>query len=33
MSQHSRIEHLNPEGLVQNPAFTHVTVTGPAKTV
>jgi enamine deaminase RidA (YjgF/YER057c/UK114 family) len=29
-----RVEHLNPEGLAQNPAFTNVvTVTGPMKTV
>jgi enamine deaminase RidA (YjgF/YER057c/UK114 family) len=28
------IEHLSPEGLVQNPGFSHaVTVTGPVKTV
>lgn len=30
----ARIEHINPDGLIQNPAFTQVvTVTGPVKTV
>jgi enamine deaminase RidA (YjgF/YER057c/UK114 family) len=30
----ARIEHINPEGLVRNPAFTQVvTVSGPVKTV
>jgi enamine deaminase RidA (YjgF/YER057c/UK114 family) len=34
MSDHGVVEHLNPEELHQNPAFTNVvTVTGPAKTV
>lgn len=29
-----RVEHINPEGLIVNPAFTQVvTVTGPVKTV
>src|SRR3989442_2000630 len=29
-----RVEHINPDGLAVNPAFTHVvTVTGPVKTV
>jgi enamine deaminase RidA (YjgF/YER057c/UK114 family) len=30
----ARIEHINPEGLIRNPAFTQVvTVSGPVKTV
>jgi enamine deaminase RidA (YjgF/YER057c/UK114 family) len=34
MSQRGLVEHLNPEGLHSNPAFTNVvTVTGPAKTI
>ncbi|MGQ0568106.1 MAG: RidA family protein [Armatimonadota bacterium] len=34
MSQHGRVEHLNPPGLHRNPAFTNVVaVSGPAKTV
>ncbi len=34
MSQHGRVEHLNPQELHQNPAFTNVVaVSGPAKTV
>jgi len=34
MNEHGRVEHLNPEGLPKNPAFTYVVaVTGPAKTV
>jgi len=29
-----RVEHLNPEGLIRNPAFTHVVVvSGPARTI
>ncbi len=29
-----RVEHLNPDGLIVNPAFTQVvTVTGPVKTI
>jgi enamine deaminase RidA (YjgF/YER057c/UK114 family) len=34
MTEHGKIEHFNPEGLAQNPAFTNVVaVSGPAKTV
>jgi enamine deaminase RidA (YjgF/YER057c/UK114 family) len=34
MSNQGKVEHLNPEGLHQNPAFTQaVVVTGPAKTI
>jgi enamine deaminase RidA (YjgF/YER057c/UK114 family) len=34
MNEQGRVEHLNPEGLPQNPAFSNVVaVTGPAKTV
>jgi enamine deaminase RidA (YjgF/YER057c/UK114 family) len=34
MTTSATIEHLNPEGLVRNPAFTQVvTVTGPTRTV
>ena len=30
----AQIEHINPDGLIKNPAFTQVvTVTGPVKTV
>ena len=33
-SAYRRVEHINPEGLSKNPAFTQVvTVTGPAKTI
>lgn len=33
-SADGRVEHINPEGLSKNPAFTQVvTVTGPAKTI
>lgn len=33
-STHGQVEHINPEGLPKNPAFTQViAVTGPAKTV
>jgi hypothetical protein len=29
-----RVEHINPEGLTKNPAFSQaVVVTGPAKTI
>lgn len=29
-----QVQHINPEGLSKNPAFTQVvTVTGPAKTI
>ena len=29
-----RVEHLNPEGLIRNPAFTHVVVvSGPGRTI
>lgn len=31
---HEQIQHINPDELVKNPAFTNViTVTGPAKTI
>src|SRR5690242_15755067 len=34
LSAHGQVQHLNPEGLSKNPAFTQVvTVTGPAKTI
>ncbi|HMG29489.1 MAG TPA: hypothetical protein VK585_05155 [Jiangellaceae bacterium] len=34
MTVHTRVEHINPAGLPQNPAFTQVVaVSGPAKTV
>jgi enamine deaminase RidA (YjgF/YER057c/UK114 family) len=34
MTERATVEHLNPEGLPRNPAFTNVvTVTGPATTV
>lgn len=34
MSEHGRVEFLNPKDLPQNPAFSNVaTVTGPVKTV
>lgn len=34
MTERGRVDHLNPEGLPQNPAFTNVvTVTGPATTI
>jgi enamine deaminase RidA (YjgF/YER057c/UK114 family) len=33
-SSRGRVEHLNPEGLPQNPAFTNVVVvTGPVRTI
>ena len=33
-STHGQVEHINPEGLSKNPAFTQViAVTGPAKTI
>ena len=33
-SAHGHVEHINPDGLSKNPAFTQVvTVTGPAKTI
>ena len=33
-STHGKVQHLNPDGLPKNPAFTNViTVTGPAKTI
>ena len=31
---HGQVQHINPDGLSKNPAFTNViTVTGPAKTI
>ena len=31
---HEQVQHINPDDLVKNPAFTNViTVTGPAKTI
>ena len=31
---HEQVQHINPDGLNKNPAFTNViTVTGPAKTI
>lgn len=31
---HDQVQHINPDGLNKNPAFTNVvTVTGPAKTI
>jgi enamine deaminase RidA (YjgF/YER057c/UK114 family) len=34
MSEHGRVEYLNPEELPRNPAFTNVVaVSGPVKTV
>ena len=34
MTEQGRVQHINPEGLIQNPAFTQVVaVSGPAKTV
>jgi len=33
-STHTQLQHINPDGLNKNPAFTNViTVTGPAKTI
>ena len=33
-SAHGQVEHINPDSLSKNPAFTQVvTVTGPAKTI
>lgn len=33
-SSHAQIQHINPDGLIKNPAFTNVvTVTGQVKTV
>lgn len=33
-SAHGQVQHINPESLSKNPAFTQVvTVTGPAKTI
>ncbi|MBI1879354.1 MAG: RidA family protein [Chloroflexi bacterium] len=34
MTSQSYVQHLNPDGLIKNPAFTQaVTVSGPVKTV
>jgi len=33
-STHGQVQHINPDNLSKNPAFTQVvTVTGPAKTI
>jgi enamine deaminase RidA (YjgF/YER057c/UK114 family) len=33
-SDHGQVQHINPDELSKNPAFTNVvTVTGPAKTI
>ena len=34
MSTHGQVQHINPDGLTKNPAFTNiVTVTSPVKTI
>ena len=33
-STHGQVQHINPDGLSKNPAFTNViAVTGPVKTI